>query len=271
MKVLIYVNKSKESALSSAEKLKTILDLKKIEYSVIDEPDLNKKIDGANALFVLGGDGTILKVTSFCIENDLPIIGVNTGKMGFLSEFEPEEMENAVDLLLSGDFIKDERITLVSEYKGIRYIALNDCVIQRTYSDSTSDLVVTLEVSIDDNKVDKIKGDGVIISTPTGSTAYSLSAGGAILAPGINAFSVTPISSHSLLSRPVIYSAEVVCKIRSVSDNSALVIDGKPVAHIKNGDTVKTYKGDKGIVFLRKKNSDFYRKLSEKLSKREIF
>ena len=120
---------------------------------------------------------------------------------------------------------------------------------------------------LDNIFVDEITGDGVIVSTPTGSTAYSLSAGGAILSPGINAFIITPLSAHSLHHRPIVFSAESVCQIDLKSPNAAVFIDGKKAIVLSESDKVNIKKSNKTITFLRKEQSNFYRRLDDKLSK----
>jgi len=269
MNVLIYVNNLKNKADKYAEELISALDKNGISYSFIDNDNLDKSVD-ADCIFVFGGDGTILNLTDFCLKNDIPIIGINAGNIGFLAEFEVKEIEESVKFLKDGKLTKDNRLVLIANYGGKEYLALNDCVISRIYKENYTGLLVNLDVCIDDKPVASIKGDGAIISTPTGSTAYSLSAGGAILAPGINAFSLTPISAHSLSSRPVIFSADKKCEINVKSDNAAMFIDGKMVSLIEKGNKIETYKCDKELVFYRRENSDFYGKLSQKLSAKGV-
>lgn len=267
MKVLIYVNKQKEGAEIRADKLRSMLDKIKIEYRNVSDYDFDGSFS-ADALFVFGGDGTILRLVRFASDNSLPIIGINAGKLGFLSEFEADDMQDAVDSFASGKLKTDERTMLSVEFKGKDYIALNDAVIQRLYSeDSQGGLITNVKVQIDGNIVDKIRGDGVIVSTPTGSTAYSLSAGGSILAPDINAFSITPINAHSLHNKPVIYSADSECELELNSGNKAGVfIDGKFIGSMILDDKIKIRKSTCKTVFLRRENSNFYDRLLLKLN-----
>ncbi|MDE7330572.1 MAG: NAD(+)/NADH kinase, partial [Clostridia bacterium] len=170
-------------------------------------------LDGLDVLFVLGGDGTILSVASECAKRQVKIIGINYGHLGFLSEFEPDKLEDAVRLVQSGEYITQRRSMLEIKCGVKRYFALNDLVIQRGTSGDNFTNTVSVHAEIDGATVDNFSADGIIVSTPTGSTAYSLAAGGSVLTPDIGAFILTPICPHSLHSRPIVFS-----------DNSSLVL-----------------------------------------------
>lgn len=262
--VLIYVNEEKDPAHVYESELEKVLSVHGVGYKVICE---KTETDGSgyDALFVIGGDGTILRRTEYANRYSLPIIGINAGKLGFLSEFEPSEIESAVKAFVSGEMEKDCRATLEVVYDGKKHLGLNDAVVHRIYNDSHG-MIISNTVSIDGTPIGPIVGDGVIVCTPTGSTAYSLSVGGAILAPGINAFSVTPIAAHSFSQRPVIFSAESACAITYEGGSSAgLFIDGNLISTLKKGERIYIKKSDRPTVFLRKKNYAFYEKLLCKL------
>ncbi|MBQ7340135.1 MAG: NAD(+)/NADH kinase [Clostridia bacterium] len=270
MKVLVYVNPEKEIASKTVKKLAKTLEKNLIEYKIVyseTEIDLNEKFE---VLFVIGGDGTILRRTKFASKSNLPIIGINCGKLGYLSEFEIDEIDLAVDMLLKNQLIEDARINLSISYKGKEYLALNDVNIQRTYLDNKGN-VINVSFSIDGNKVETIVGDGIIVATPTGSTAYSLSAGGPILVPGINSLSITPVSAHSLGQRSVVFSAESKCDLVLEGSNSAgLFVDGKFICDLKEKDVISVKKASNKTVFLRREQLNFYKKLSKKLFSRTI-
>jgi NAD+ kinase len=207
-----------------------------------------------------------LGLTEFSIKNDIPIIGINAGKLGFLTEFEMYETSSAVDMLLNGLLVEDNRSTMQITLNGVTCTALNDVVVQRVFSEERN-TVIGVEVSVDGSSVENVLGDGLIVCTPTGSTAYSLSSGGAILAPGINAFSITPISAHSLVHRPIIYSADQLCDISLRLGEKAIVFyDGKFVGYLKQGDTLSVKKNDVQMRFLRKQDSNFYKILRNKMT-----
>ena len=267
IKILIYFNRNKDPELQCLDELRKTLK----GYGVIyDIKELDEKIikTDYDAIFVVGGDGTLLRRTEFANRNGIPLIGINAGKLGFLTEFERSEIKDAVKLFIENQLVKDERTTLVAEFKGRKYYALNDVVVQRVYMDSRG-MTVTVNVSVDSNQIDTICGDGVIVATPTGSTAYSLSAGGAILAPGINAFVITPLSAHSFNQRPVVYSSASECEIVFAGGLSGgILIDGLLVSFIELGDTVKIYAADKPTVFLRRKSFNFFNRLAQKFKDR---
>ncbi len=262
MKLGIYINKSKDIGGIWSTKLTSILENEKIEYVIIN--DFNQC--DADCIIVLGGDGTILGLTDFASKHNLPILGINAGKLGFLTEFETFEMTSAIKLLKERKLKIEERMILEVNVKDEKFYALNDCVIQRLYHDNEP-LVVDLDIMLDDNLVDKIVGDGVIVCTPTGSTAYSLSAGGSILAPGIDSISITPISAHSLHNRPIVYSASSTCTVLNLSQSSTgLIIDGKLVKNLSKNQIVTINKSKRVIKFFRKTDSNFYNRLLLKLN-----
>ncbi len=266
MKIIIYGNTGKACRNEWISNLETLLKKEKIEYEIISREDLANEMR-ADALFILGGDGTILHLTEFASKNNIPIIGINAGKLGFLSEFEICETENALYSLINGELKQDKRSTLSIEFNAKKYIALNDAVVQRIYTENEDGIISNIEIFIDGKAVDIVRGDGVIVSTPTGSTAYSLSAGGAILAPRINAHSITTISAHSLHHRPIIFSADSTCELVLKEGSMAgLFVDGKLVDTLKCGDRIKVAKSKLFMTFYRKETSDFYDRLLSKLN-----
>ncbi len=267
MKVLLYINQDKDVSGVNAAKLKDLLSKNNVEYVEFNDgefPD-NKEISG---LFVLGGDGTILRRTEVANKLGIPIVGINAGKLGFLSEFEISEMEDAVSMFVKGELLEDKRATMKVEYGGKVYYALNDAIVSRRYEDNRG-MVINVSVDIDSSRTENIIGDGVILATPTGSTGYSLSAGGSVLAPGINAFCVTAIAPHSLRDRPIIYSADSNCSLYYTGGAKAgLFIDGKLVSNLTINDEIKILKAEKPTVFLRRESFDFFKRLNLKLQDR---
>ena len=264
MKILIYVNREKDKDGAWFSSFINKLENRSIEYQVIDASNFDDTIS-ADALFVYGGDGTILSLVNFSIKNKVPIIGVNAGKLGFLTEFEQFETDLAIDLLVNNKLKFDKRILLTVEFSGKKIIALNDLVVQRLLGDYNGS-TVNISVYIDDTHADNITGDGVIICTPTGSTAYSLSAGGAILAPGISAFSITPLAAHSLGQRPIIFSADNTCVLKiNKTEKVAVVVDGKLIDYVTHNSEITLKKSPKTAVFLRRKDSNFFNTLTRKL------
>lgn len=264
MRILIYYNRKKDPSEYCLNKLKNAFIDNGVPFDVVEGDNQPPCVDYA-AIFVIGGDGTLLRRTEFANKSSIPLIGINAGKLGFLTEFERSEIDDAVRFFLNSQLIRDKRETLIAEFNGERFYALNDIVIQRVYMDSRG-ATVTVNIYIDGCGIDSVRGDGVIVATPTGSTAYSLSAGGAILAPGINAFSVTPLSAHSFNLRPFVYSADSECVLKLTGGQSGgIMADGKLVATINQGESVKIFKAPQQTVFLRRNSFNFFDRLSKKL------
>ncbi|MBE5749894.1 MAG: NAD(+)/NADH kinase [Clostridiales bacterium] len=264
MNALVYDNKGKDINAVWLKKLIKSLDEAEIPSRVIDDDDLSKDIS-ADVLFVLGGDGTILCLNEFANRNNIPMIGINIGKLGFLSEFESSEIDKAVSLFKSGELKKDVRIAIDVFYDKITYCALNDVFVQRVYSEDVGCMITEVKVAVDDTDTCSYKGDGVILCTPTGATAYSLSAGGSILAPKVEAFSVTPIAVHDFNQRPIVYSSDSTFKFKITGDVPVgLFADGHFIANLKKGDTFIVKKALKPTVFLRKQDFNFFKRLNHK-------
>lgn len=265
MKAGLYFNKNYISENeSNIRNIKLSLGNRGIECSVVKNLS---DLDGIDILFVLGGDGTILTVAAECAKRNIKIIGINYGHVGFLAEFEPEKLNEAVGLVCDGNYKINRRSMLDVKYGDNNWLALNDLVIQRSTSGSDFSNTVHLHAEIDGTTVDNLSSDGIIISTPTGSTAYSLSAGGSVLTPDISAFIMTPICAHSLHSRPIVFSDSSVVKISPVNAKTPLVInvDGKGVGYLESGESITVKKAGQVLDFITTEGN-FFNKLLLKLS-----
>ncbi len=237
-----------------------------VEYTTVES---RKGIAGLDVLIVLGGDGTILSVATECARQQVKIIGINYGHMGFLSEFERENVDEAISLVCSGNFEVCRRSLLEITFGKEKHLALNDVVLQRSTTGRDFANTVSIRAEIDGVLVDNFMSDGIIVSTPTGSTAYSLSAGGSVLAPDIGAFIMTPICPHSLHSRPIVLGdssnislCPVNCKVPL-----AVIVDGRGVGTVSTGDCVHVRKSDYSLDFISDGCMNFYSKLLSKMSK----
>ncbi|MFP8873584.1 MAG: NAD(+)/NADH kinase [Myxococcota bacterium] len=206
----------------------------------IDRDELAKQIDLAVAL---GGDGTLLSVARAVGTRQIPILGINLGTLGFLTEVGVDEMFPALERVLDGRCQAEERMRLeVVVQRGNdevgRYQALNDAVVTKT----ALSRMVNLEVRVDEVPVTTYHADGLIVSTPTGSTAYSLSAGGPLLLPGSGVVVMTPICPHSLTQRPFVFSQSAAIDIRvdTRGGQVALTVDGQEGMDLLDGDLVST-------------------------------
>ena len=267
MKVGIYFNKNYlPDNLKLTARLKEKLSGSGIECRVVcTAVDLS----GIDVLMVLGGDGTILTMAAECARRGIKIMGINYGHMGFLAEFEQDKLDDAVDLLCSGNYSTERRSMLSIDIGGKNYLALNDLVIQRsTYGKKFSN-TINLSATIDGSLVDNYLSDGIIVSTPTGSTAYSLAAGGSVLTPDISAFILTPLCAHSLHSRPIVFSDKSVLNIYYHKENTAVnvSVDGIVVGEFESFTEAKVTKSDFYTEFITSNNINFFDKLLSKLSK----
>lgn len=266
MRVGIYFNKNYLSDnMVYLEKISKTFKANQVNCIVVNSLD---DLKGLDILMVLGGDGTILMVASECARLGVKIIGINYGHLGFLAEFEPDKLDKAIELVCSGDFKTEKRSMLKIEYGNNTFYALNDLVIQRSTSGNAFSNTINLHAEIDGSTVDNYSADGLIVSTPTGSTAYSLAAGGSVLTPDISAFIMTPICAHSLHSRPVVYSDNSTLKIMQNDRRSVLniIVDGVAVDASFDFDVIKVTKAEYAVEFITSSEHDFFNKLSIKLS-----
>ena len=224
-------------------------------------------IDGLDVLIVLGGDGTILTVATECAKRGVKIIGINYGHIGFLTEFEADRIDEAVTLLIERNYKLQKRAVLEVNC-GESFLALNDVVIQRNTGAVNFSNTVSIHAEIDGTTVDNFSADGIIVSTPTGSTAYSLSAGGSVLSPDLHAFSLTPVCAHSLHSRPIVFSDESSVTISPLScrDPLVIIVDGKVVGKLPAGEKVTVKKSRYFAEFITAGKENFFKKLLIKLS-----
>lgn len=228
------------------------------------EPDLCS----VELAMVLGGDGTLLGVARQLAPYNIPLIGINAGHLGFLTESEPSQLEPAVTRIIQGSFHLEKRMMLETCIRRngqevARFTALNDaCIGKASFA-----RVVTVDVHVDDVYVDSYRGDGVIVSTPTGSTAYSLSCGGPIVSPQLQVMVITPVCPHTLFSRPcVIDASQTVCiQVHSNHDDMALTLDGQEGISLQNGDEVVIRKAPYETTLVRWPDREFFDVLRSKL------
>lgn len=218
-----------------------------------------------DVVLVLGGDGTMLSVSRLVAENGIPILGINLGSLGFITEVNREDIFENIEKMLSGSAAIEERLMLTVNIrrggeKVTEYTVLNDVVINK----GALARIIDLETYINKTYITTFKADGLIISTPTGSTAYSLSAGGPILYPTLESIVVTPICSHTLTNRPIVlpddFKIEVI--IKSLSEDVFLTLDGQMGFSLKMDDVIEVNKANfktKLIVPLQRDYFDILR------------
>ena len=273
-KIGVVWNGSKTTGLDAVQRILRMLDNRHISYSlnedlalVTDESALQDAVGFADCdvLAVFGGDGTILRALDCAIPNDLPILGVNLGRLGFLSEVEIDRAEEDFQRVLAGDYSIDERMLMgVDGYADDRHFALNDVVIERSSPQAGA---LSLEYAVDGGLVNRFAADGLILSSTTGSTAYSLSAGGPIIAPGLDCFVLTPICPHLLNVRPVVVSADKQIRVR-VTDNrgsACVLLDGRNPILMGDGE-ITVRRLTRSARFIRLHDRNYFDLLRGKLS-----
>lgn len=229
-----------------------------------------QEVDGVDVVVVLGGDGAILHSALNAARKGIKIIGINYGNLGFLTEYEKDEYERVKDLLSQLDEGKCrilKRSLLQCEIAGKVFYALNEVSLQRDYGlyEQKSTQILKLEVDMNEGK-NTVSGDGLLICTPTGSTAYSLSAGGAILTPEVPVFMMTPICAFSMRSRPIVFSDSETLTIRICRGRAILLADGLAVGGIPEGMEVKVKKAPFTADFPVWNSSGFFGKIKNKLN-----
>jgi len=220
--------------------------------------------DKATVVVSFGGDGTLLRTARMVGDRHIPILGVNLGPgLGYLTEMSLEEFLASIDQLQAEKYRVEERMMLQAEMNGNPtpiVTALNDITVGHSQISRTTQL----QVMIDGMPVTTYRCDGLIVATPTGSTAYSLSAGGPILEPTLNVMIVTPISPHTLTMRPVVISAKRILEIRP-GENALLAADGENLKSLKNGDVIRVSRAPYSTLIASVTGHDFYHVLRAKL------
>lgn len=229
-------------------------------FSLSVLPDAGKITD-ESVVLVFGGDGTVLEAIRAIDGKDLPLLCVNLGNLGFLAEYEKDVSANQVVCALKNGKVT-EKMLLCVKAGDFCERALNEVVVK-----SLTSRPIYVDVYVDGVFVDSYHSDGAIVSSPTGSTAYSLSAGGPILAPDVEAFVINPICAHSLHSRPLVVSAGSKVELRLKSDCAGVCVDGKSSFALQNGDVVCVSKSQKSAKFIRTRDEDFYKKLLQKMNR----
>lgn len=224
---------------------------------IVPEEELGSTSD---LVVVLGGDGSILRAASLVADHDTPVLGINLGRLGFLTPFDPAEATRALDAALAGELPTSKRSRLGVTYsprdaQPVRRNALNDVVIHQ----GAMARLIELEATIDAELLTSYRADGLIVSTPTGSTAYSLAAGGPILMPGQASMVLTPICAHTLTNRPLVvpHDAQIALRLRGDSRGVVLTVDGQWARSFLPGDRVEVTTAEKPLIMFESSKGYF--------------
>lgn len=262
MKVGVYFNANRIEA-SVAEEIAGLAKALNADAEIFS--DLSR-ICGIDRLIVLGGDGTMLHAAKRASELSVPILGINYGRVGFLTEFEREEGEQAVRLAVGGGEIVRRSLIEVS-FHGNKTNCLNECALLHSVSPSDANRLARIGVSIDGSAAELFYADGLIVATPTGSTAYSLSAGGCIVTPDCASFLFTPVCAFSMRSRPIVYADSCTLTVTNSEERELLLYgDGQFLGTVRAGDEVVVRRSPQVAEFLTRSKSLMFTRLAEKIN-----
>ncbi len=216
-------------------------------------------------LVTLGGDGTLISTVRRSFKFDIPVLGIYAGRLGFLADIGLSEIEDFIHKLKKGDYRIDERAILkakiIEDNKEIKMYAFNDIVFTR---ESISNMI-HIKTYVDGRSFNTYYGDGVIVSTPTGSTAYNLSAGGPIIFPLSNVFALTPISPHSLTQRPAIMPGEYPIEMKTTDKKGLIIIDGQDIYELKQNQSIHIQLAVKKAKLIHRLEFNYFEVLKQKL------
>ena len=267
-KVAIVINPNKKSAAELVPKLRDWLEKREFEIKETHGEALEEAVKDAELAICLGGDGTLLSVANQMKVSSIPVLGVNLGALGFLTEVKQTEVFEELNAFFFGDAVIEDRLMLScsvgsEKTQERRLLALNDIVVSR---EGLSRLLV-VEIRISGEKLTSFAGDGVIIATPTGSTAYSLSAGGAIVHPKLDNLIVTPICPHASALRPIVVGGSEKISVRIRTDKGSgkalLTADGQENIEIDDSFNVEITKAEKPLKLVKSSKRSYFATLRE--------
>lgn len=257
-KVLIIYNCKKPLAIEFYNEVKSYFEDKEID--ILD----SSKVNIVDFVVVIGGDGTLIAASKYLIGSRIPVIAINLGSLGFLTEIKREEAFSTFDNFLRGDYSCEERKFMEISINNKKVYALNDVVLSKG---GVNVRMLALNLYADEVYVNTYKADGIIVSTPTGSTAYSLSAGGPIIMPDLDAMAITPIAPHTLSARPIIMdgSKKITFEALDKDRELQLMIDGQTNFLIGTDNEVELRMSKLGFLLVKPKERDYFSVLREKL------
>lgn len=270
---LIVTNDGKDTDYKITNKIKQLL-IEAGKSCVLCEKDENKRIiknsipDDIDCVIVIGGDGSLIEVARALQRHDIPILGINMGTLGYLTEVEISDIDEAVNKIISGEYHLETRMMLEGTFdNGKKDISLNDIIVSR----KGALRVIHFDLFVNGELLNSYKADGVIISTPTGSTAYNLSAGGPIVEPTASMIVITPICSHALNTSSIVISAEDEIEIRVGKGRNGIVeevivaFDGADTVTLFTGDSVTIRKSDAATKIMKLNKVSFLEILRRKM------
>lgn len=248
--------------LFEASNIKILLEDNSAKMINLEGYPLEELCQKVDFLISVGGDGTLLSVVRKSFKYDKPVLGINLGTLGFLTDISMEQLPKFINDLKNGIYKIDNRMMVEGSVNLNKFVAFNDIVISRKSISS----MIKIKGKIDGKSFNTYHGDGVIISTPTGSTAYNLSVGGPIVYPLTEAFIVTPVAPHSLTQRPLVMPADFEIEFKIIDNQGAVVIvDGQDIYEIEQNQSIKINIANKKAKMLHRIQRNYFEVLNEKL------
>lgn len=259
----------------TAKKYRVLFDRLTAAHICADQyPALSLEEIGAQAdlAVVMGGDGTMLNIARMLVAYDVPLIGINQGRLGFLTDLSIDTMFETLDEMLAGNFITERRMLLYTEIfrantNVFSSLAFNDVVLYRGMSSG----MIEFEVKVNDEYVNTLRSDGLIVNTPTGSTAYALSSGGPILHPNLDLIALVPVCPHTLSNRPIVIGPDAIVEIRMISCQQVRInCDSHSGFDLESTDKILVRRFPQSVRLLHSVHHSYYRMLREKLGWSEL-
>ncbi|MCR5796341.1 MAG: NAD(+)/NADH kinase [Eubacterium sp.] len=274
-KICIIVNKEKDTGGTVAGVIQSYLEQTGEKYGGVEVEVVGHEDDFSygdeDLAIVLGGDGTVITAAKKIAGNDIPMLGINLGTLGFLTEVERPRIYQALDMILENKYSKESRMVLRGNIEGSdeSWLAVNEIIVSK----ADMGRMITISVWVNDQLMDTYVADGVLVATPTGSTAYNLSSGGPVLSPNMEALVITPICPHSLNKRSIVVSSNENIRIqvertREVYiDEAAIRCDGEVSGQAKTGDIINIRKADETFEIANLGDVGFFDKMRSKLNR----
>ncbi len=255
----VYINPKKDVDGVARTKISDVLDKNSVKYRFVK--NVGENLDDIDFLIVMGGDGTILSVIRQLCDMEIPLFSINIGTLGFLSEVELSEFERVLPIIMENKGKIQERLMIEANFDGNNCTAINEICLMS----EDRQKMIHASVYVNEDMAGKFDADGIIMSTPTGASAYSLSAGGPIVYPNTNCLVITPVCAHSITARPIVVNADDVITVKSDSKNIIVASDWQNRIHCSGENDIVIKKSNKTAKFYKLEEHDFFDRMREKL------
>lgn len=263
MRLGLVVNREREEAVEFETRFEKAAEVVGCETLALDQesPSTPPDWDEVDAVVAIGGDGTVLNATRRAMLTGTPVLGINLGTLGFLAEAEPEQLDEVLAALTSGNYTIEERNTIEATIGDVSEPGLNDVVVEKI----DSQRLVVLDVEVNGERFLTYRADGIVVATSTGSTAYGFSAGGPLIDPRVETLLVTPVAPHSLFDRSLVMPPDSRIVITVTDDRPVRVsVDGREIGSLHEGEFVEIGPADRRARFIRLSNEGFATRVTRK-------